>query len=77
VHPRLQVILHYFESLVIENAAPRHYLARMPIERVLIESDQQVEIVTVCHHFLRPNTQAKPHMPPPNKGLIAVVGENM
>src|SRR5499433_4402051 len=30
VHPGLQVVLHYLESLVIENAAPGHYLARMP-----------------------------------------------
>jgi len=52
-------------------------LARMPIERILIEPDQQVEVVAVRHHFLRGDAQAEPHMPPAHEGLIAVVGENM
>ena len=73
----MQVVLHDVESVVIENAAPGHDLARMPIERILIETDQQIKVVTVRHHFLRRNAQAKPHMPPAYEGLIAVVGENM
>jgi hypothetical protein len=77
VHTGLQVVLHHLEPLVIENAAPGHYFARMPIERILIETDQQVEIVTVRHDFLLANAQAEPHMSPPHKGLITVVGENM
>ena len=64
MHPGLQVVLHHLEPLVIENAAPGHYFARMPIERILIEPDQQVQVVTVRHHFLRANTQAKPHVSP-------------
>src|SRR5712691_4600695 len=77
LHPGLQVVLHHLEPLVIENAAPGHDFARMSIECILIEPDQQVEIITVRHHFLFANTQAEPHMSPPHEGLIAVVGENM
>src|SRR5262249_29587570 len=77
LHPGLQVVLHHLEPLVIENAAPRHDFGRMPIERILIESDQQVEVITVRHHFLFANTQAKPHVSPPHEGLIAVIGENV
>ena len=56
LHLRLQVVLHHLEPLVIENAAPGHYFTRMPIERILIKPDQQVKIVTVCHHFLLANS---------------------
>src|SRR5262249_51146778 len=59
------------------NAATRHDFGGMPIERILIESDQQVEVITVRHHFLFANAQAKPHVSPPHEGLIAVVGENV
>src|SRR5207245_3171204 len=72
-----QGVLQHLEPLVRDNTSPRRDLARMPIERILIEPDQQVEVVTVRHHFLRANAQAKPHMSPPHEGLIAVVGENV
>ncbi len=49
----------------------------MPIERILIETDQQVEVVTVRHHFLRPMRRRSHTCPPAYEGLIAVVGENM
>ena len=49
----------------------------MPIERILIEPGQQGEVVTVRRHLLRANAQAKPDVPPPHEGLMAVVNENV
>ena len=58
---------------VVEADAARLHLLQVPIERILVERDGHVNLVTVVEWFLGRETQSQPGMPAADDRLVAVV----